>query len=83
MIRNPVAALAVLLLLLADRSFAGACETGIATGADPPDVTRLRSYAWTFHAPARLALAGNELTRTRVPSSGARARAPAKERGKY
>lgn len=57
--RKRVIALAVLLLLLADRSFAGACETGIATGADPPDVTRLRSYAWTFHAPARLALAGD------------------------
>ena len=59
MIPKPVIALAVFLLLLADESFAGACETGVATGVDPPAVTRLRSYAWTFHAPTRMALAGD------------------------
>jgi sugar lactone lactonase YvrE len=59
LIPKPVIALAVFLLLLADESFAGACETGIATGVAPPVVTRLRSYAWTFHAPTRMALAGD------------------------
>ena len=57
MIRKPAFALAVFLLLVADRGFAGACETGVVTGADPPAVTRLRSYAWTFRAPTRMALA--------------------------
>ena len=57
MIRKPFIAMAVFLLLIADRSFAGTCETGIATGVDPPAVTLLRSYAWTFHAPTRMALA--------------------------
>jgi len=59
LIRKPAIALAVLLLLVTDRGFAGACETGVATGADPPAVTLLRSYAWTFHAPTRMALAGD------------------------
>ena len=57
MFRKPVIALAVLLLLVTGRSFAGACETGVATGVDPPTVSPLRSYAWTFHAPTRMALA--------------------------
>ena len=59
MIPKPVIALAVFLLLLADESFAGACEIGVATGVGPPAVTRLRSYAWTFHAPTRMALGGD------------------------
>ena len=57
--RKALIALAFSLSLLADESLAGACETGDATGVDPPVVSRLRSYAWTFRAPTRMALAGD------------------------
>ena len=57
MLRKPVIALGLILLLVTGRGFAGACETGATTGADPPVVTRLRSYSWTLHAPTRMALA--------------------------
>ena len=58
MIRKPVFALAVLLLMFVDRGFAAACDAGLATGVQAPEVTRLRSYSWTFHAPTRMALGG-------------------------
>jgi sugar lactone lactonase YvrE len=59
LIRRAAIALAVVLSLVTGRGVAGACETGVATGADPPTVTLLRSYAWTFRAPTRMALAGD------------------------
>ena len=49
--------LAVLLSLLAGRTFASACEVGPATGVEAPVVTHLRAYPWTFRAPTRMALA--------------------------
>ena len=47
---------AAFLLLTATRSFAGACESGAPTGVDPPVVSHLRAYPWTFNAPTRMAL---------------------------
>ena len=59
MLRLAAITFAVSLLLVSGRVFAGACETGVPSGADPPQVTHLRSYPWTFHAPTRIALDGD------------------------
>ena len=55
--RSSAILLAVLLSLVTGRVFASACEAGPATGVEPPAVTHLRAYPWTFRAPTRMALA--------------------------
>jgi sugar lactone lactonase YvrE len=48
--------LALSLSLVPGAAFASSCEVGPATGVEPPLVTHLRAYPWTFRAPTRMAL---------------------------
>ena len=57
MLRFVAAVFAMFVLLPAGGALAAECFEREAPGAEPPVVTHLRSYAWSFHAPTRMALA--------------------------
>ncbi len=69
MLRLSAVLVAALLLPVAGQAFAGACDPGPPTGAEPPVVTHLRSYPWAFRAPTRLALAADSSLLVSDPGS--------------